>query len=456
MTYDFAFIDVASLDALWKQIYQAISEGIERGVLSPSEKLPSIRELSKTLNISRSPVENAYIHLQLNGLIESRPKKGYFVLKNIKREKTVAGKKESEIKKEIIYDLSGVGIDPNSVDISSWSRQLRSALKMQDKIFSEGDPQGEPELREALAKYCFKARKVKTSPERIIVSSGTQQLLTELCRMMERKGKVAIESPGYSQGERIFRDFGWDVVSIGDVEELPGIKLKEGKYDIFADITSNRPQMPLSSVVKRRKELLSWVSQKSSYILEDDYNGELRYFSRSFPSLQGFYPERVIYIGSFSRLLLPSVRIAYMVVPEDLAENTKIKSSLYDQTASKIEQLALAGYINEGHMERHIRRMKNIYQKKSKEMMEALKERFNERANYKLLETSLLISIIFKSNTNIELLKKAALTRGIEINNLFYDKKGNVVANLSFSSIPFDKIKAAVRELSDSWRDLIL
>lgn len=456
MTYDFAFIDVASLDALWKQIYQAISEGIERGVLSPSEKLPSIRELSKTLNISRSPVENAYIHLQLNGLIESRPQKGYFVLKNIKREKTVAGEKESEIKKEIIYDLSGVGIDPNSVDISSWSRQLRSALKMQDKIFSEGDPQGEPELREALAKYCFKARKVKTSPERIIVSSGTQQLLTELCRMMERKGKVAIESPGYSQGERIFRDFGWDVVSIGDVEELPGIKLKEGKYDIFADITSNRPQMPLSSVVKRRKELLSWVSQKSSYILEDDYNGELRYFSRSFPSLQGFYPERVIYIGSFSRLLLPSVRIAYMVVPEDLAENTKIKSSLYDQTASKIEQLALAGYINEGHMERHIRRMKNIYQKKSKEMMEALKERFNERANYKLLETSLLISIIFKSNTNIELLKKAALTRGIEINNLFYDKKGNVVANLSFSSIPFDKIKAAVRELSDSWRDLIL
>ena len=456
MICDFIVIDSDSKMPLWRQIYQGMAEALEGLMIEPSGRLPSVRTLSEALGISRSPVENAYIHLQLDGFIESRPKSGYFALHRIKEIKPETGPYCSAPKHLVNYDLSSVGIDSKTADISVWRRHLRAALNMQDKISSEGDPQGERELRDALVKYCFEARKVKASADRIVISSGTQHLLTELCRMMGRVGTVAIERPGYVQAERIFRDFGWEVEYIGNAGELPGDKLKGRRYDLFADITSNRPHMSLSNISKRRKELFDWALEKDSYILEDDYNGELRYFSRPVPSLQGAHPERVIYIGSFSRLLLPSVRIAYMVVPEALAETAKIKSSLYDQTSSKIEQLALAGYIREGHLERHIRKIKKTYQIKSKEMLIALREVFKDKAQYKLLETSLLVAMTFKSEDDAEQLVKSALSKGIVIDQIFCPDEGSLTANLSFSAIEIEKIRPAVRALFAAWSGSIM
>lgn len=456
MICDFIIINTDSEIPLWKQIYCGMAEALERLMIEPSKRLPSIRVLSEALGTSRSPVENAYVHLQLDGFIESRPKSGYFALKRVKEIKPTAGLCCSDSKHPVIYDLSSMGIDSKTADISVWRKHLRAVLNMQDKISSEGDPQGERELRNELMKYCFEARKVKTSADRIVIASGTQHLLTELCRMMGRIGTVAIERPGYVQAERIFRDFGWEVEYIGNAGELPGGRLKGRKYDLFADITSNRPHMSLSNISRRRKELLDWASENNSYILEDDYNGELRYFSRPVPSLQGACPERVIYIGSFSRLLLPSVRIAYMVVPEVLAETAKIKSSLYDQTSSKIEQLALAEYIRDGHLERHIRRIKKTYQGKSKEMLIALGEVFKDKVQYKLLETSLLVAMTFKSEADANVLVKSALSEGIVIDQIFCSDEGNLTANLSFSAIEFEKIRPAVRALFTAWSGSIM
>ncbi len=322
---------------------------------------------------------------------------------------------------------------------------------MQDKIISACDPQGEAELRDALVRYCFGARKVKASADRIVISSGTQQLLTELCRMIGGAGTVAIERPGYARGERIFSDFGWKVEYVGNGAEMPGKELRGHKCRLFADITSNRPQMSLSKISRRRKELIDWAGENDSYILEDDYNGELRYLSRSIPSLQGTCPERVIYIGSFSRLLLPSVRIAYMVVPSDLAETARIKSSLYDQTSSKIEQLALAGYIREGHLERHIRRIRKTYQIKSREMLRALKEVFKEDAECRLLETSLCAAVSIKTDADEKVLFESAVSHGILVDQLFCSSEGRYTANLSFAGIPLEKIGAAIMALGSAW-----
>ncbi len=455
MIYDFIVVDPDSHVPLWMQIYQGMTEALERQMIEPSDRLPSIRDLSEGLGISRSPVENAYIHLQLDGFIESRPKSGYFALKRPKESKDGQPLKRDRLNYSVLYDLTSTGIDSKTADIPVWRKHLRAALNMQDKIISGGDPQGEAELRDALVRYCFEARKVKASADRIVISSGTQQLLTELCRMMGKVGTVAIERPGYVQGERIFRDFGWKVEYVGNAGELSGKELSGQKYGLFADITSNRPQMSLSKISKRRKDLIDWAEENDSYILEDDYNGELRYLSRSVPSLQGAYPERVIYIGSFSRLLLPSVRIAYMVVPHYLAETARIKSSLYDQTSSKIEQLALAEYIRDGHLERHIRRSRKTYQVKSKEMLGALNEVFKDKAECRLLETSLSAAVTIKTVADEGILLASALSEGIMADQLFCSPEGRYTANLSFAGIPLEKIRPAITALGSAWHQYI-
>ena len=455
MIYDFIVIDPDSDAPLWKQIYRGMAEALERQMIGPSDRLPSIRDLSEGLGISRSPVENAYVHLQLDGFIESRPKSGYFALKRPREQKDGQPLKPDGLNYSVLYDLTSTGIDSKTADIPVWRKHLRAALNMQDKINSAGDPQGEAELRDALVRYCFEARKVKASADRIVIASGTQQLLTELCRLMGKVGTVAIERPGYAQGERIFRDFGWKVEYIGNAGELPGKELGGQKYGLFADITSNRPQMSLSKISKRRKCLIDWAEENDSYILEDDYNGELRYLSRSVPSLQGTCPERVIYIGSFSRLLLPSVRIAYMVIPQDLAETARIKSSLYDQTSSKIEQLALAEYIRDGHLERHIRRSRKTYQVKSKEMLRALNEVFNDKAECRLLETSLCAAVTIKADAGESALFGSALSGGIMVDQIFCSSEGKYTANLSFAGIPLEKIKPAILALYSVWHQYI-
>lgn len=455
MIYDFIVVDPDSVTPLWRQIYQGIAEALEKRMIEPLSRLPSIRDLSEGLGISRSPVENAYIHLQMDGFIESRPKSGYFALKRAKEIKDASGLKPGGSKYPVIYDLSSTGIDSKTADIPVWRKHLRAALNMQDKMISAGDPQGEYELRDALVRYCFEARKVKASADRIVIASGTQQLLTELCRMMGKIGTVAIERPGYAQGERIFSDFGWKVKYLGNAGELPGEELRCKKYDLFADITSNRPQMPLSKISRRRKDLIDWAEENDSYILEDDYNGELRYFSRSVPSLQGACPERVIYIGSFSRLILPSMRIAYMVIPNDLAEIAGIKSSLYDQTSSKIEQLALAEYIRDGHLERHIRRSRKTYQVKSKEMLNALNEIFKNKAECRLMETSLCTAVTIKTGADEKTLLGSSKEGGIMIDQLFCSSRGHYTANLSFAGIPLEKIRPAVTALYSVWHEYI-
>lgn len=455
MICDFISIESDSKIPMWNQIYNGIAEALERQIIVAGERLPSVRQLSDSLGVSRSPVENAYIHLQLDGCIESRPKSGYYAL-NRSGQNMEGTVREPVPKKDVKYDLSSTGIDAKTADIPVWRKHLRAALNMQEKITSAGDPQGEYELRDELVRYCFEARRVKTSADRIVIASGTQQLLTELCRMIGKAGTVAAERPGYTRGERIFRDFGWEVEYVGNAGELPGKRLHAGKYDLFADITSNRPHMSLSKISRRRKELVDWARERDSYILEDDYNGELRYFSRSVPSLQGASPERVIYIGSFSRLLLPSVRIAYMVIPGDLAERAGIKSSLYDQTSSKIEQLALAGYIKNGHLERHIRRSRKAYLAKSREMLKTLDEVFGVRVECCLMEASLCVAITVTTNAEEKELLESSQEYGIIVDQIFSSSQGHQTAVISFAGITAEKIEPAVKALYSAWEGLIM
>ena len=214
---------------------------------------------------------------------------------------------------------------------------------------------------------------------------------------------------------------------------------------------SNRGSAPLP--FNKRMEIINWAENNNAIIIEDDYNGELRYTSKPVPALQGMNTERVVYIGSFSKLLLPSVRISYMVLPDHLMQIYKLRSRNYNQTASKTEQLALAEYIRSGRLERQLRKLRKIYALKSELLLKSLKKLFSDNAVIEVIETALCVRLKLKTEIPLDTLRNAALNNGIvlgkcrEKNNLKY-------IYLSFAGIPFDMIEEAAYTLFKTWKEI--
>ena len=424
MIFDFIRIENGSDTALWRQIYEQFAAAVDGGRIAPLTRLPSIRELAAGLSVSRSPVENAYERLHLDGYIVSRPKSGCFTAPRRSGGGARRGVKAAGIT-EARYDLSSGRIDAKNTDISAWRRCLRSALKREDEITSRGDPCGEPELRRQLA-------------------AGTQQLLSLLCRALGGGGRAVLESPGFEQGERVLRDYGWEV---SVVPESPETVSRLDDADIFVEIASKRPLSTLAQRTRRRGALAEWARENGRLIVEDDYNGELRYLARPIPAMQPLAPENVVYIGSFSQLLLPSVRVAYMALPARLAESCAAAAGFYDPTSSKIEQLALAEYIREGHLERHLRRCRKTYLRKSRLLSEALGSAFGAAFEWRLLETSTSFTLPLCGKAGK--MRQAALMEGVKVDA----GRDNIL--LSFAGIPEEDINGAAAALKRAWERVI-
>ena len=178
---------------------------------------------------------------------------------------------------------------------------------------------------------------------------------------------IAIEEPGFRQAEQVFQDYGFPLRLVGgDQEGISMRELEASKASVLFVSPSNRMKARDAIPMSRRFEILNWAQQRGRLVIEDDYNGELRYSAKPIPALQSLSDgKRVAYLGSFSKLLLPSVRIGYLAMPEELAYPYWEKSAGYNQTASKIEQLALARYIQEGSLERQLRRLRKLYPRKA-------------------------------------------------------------------------------------------
>ena len=348
MIYDFVELNKSSKEPMYEQLYFQLKNGIENKLISKDEKLPSIRKAATELKVSRTTIENAYFRLCSEGYIENKPQKGYFVKtppkENLSKELL---KKTEDVKYD--FDFSSGKIDDSAADIHLWKRYVRKALNSEKDIISYGEPQGEMCLRKAIASYIYTARGVISSPENIVVGAGIQQLIAIFC-CINKKGTVAIEEPGFKQAEKVFKDFGYDYSEIKFLNK-PEKALKDAGADIYFNIPSQKPKTTAAALHAHRESLLLWLnSSKDHYILEDDFNGELKFSARPFPAMQNMCMEKIIYMGSFSKLLIPSVRISYAVFPESILKKYKEMASFYNQTASKIEQIALAGYIEDGHL----------------------------------------------------------------------------------------------------------
>lgn len=385
---------------LYEKIYEYIKNEIVDGKISKGEKLPSTRLLAKNLSVSRSTVELAYDQLLAEGYIEAEPYRGYFVCdvealyqleqRNHMQEKLQAGQDwqpgwKTEIKhgagssKQKEIDFSPYTIDTQNFPYNVW-RKLHKNVLLDDReeILLSGDGQGDFELRVAIADYLHQARGVNCVAEQIIIGAGNEYLEILLAQVLGEKKTVLMDDPTYLQAYRTFSNMGYLVKNIpAEQGSMPIEAVRRENADILYVMPSH--QFPLGTVMplKQRLELLKWASEKEGrYLIEDDHDSEYRYKGKPIPSLQSIdHEEKVIYLGTFSKSIAPSLRISYMVLPQHLLKNYQSYCGFYSTTVSKIQQEVLCGFIRGGYFGRHLNKMRGIYKNKHDFLVSELKKR---------------------------------------------------------------------------------
>lgn len=438
---------------VYVQVYEAIKEDILRGYLHYGDQLPSIRHCANQLSLSRTSIEAAYQRLLLEGYIIAKAQKGYFVdvdEKNADLRKQILAKPKIEKVVEKEYDLRSSSIDATSFDTTIWMHYLKEVLQDEHVIMAYGDPQGEKELRVALQKYMYSMRGVLSQEEQIIVGASFQSLLYLICSLYEGKKVVGMEVGGFPQAEQVFQDCGFRIVMLKQDER--GICMEDlYKQEIgilyVNSASCGSEKKALRS--NRRSALLQYAKQKQILVLEDDHNGELRYRSKMRPAMQGFdRGQQVVYIRSFSKLLLPSLRMSFMVLNASLSKRYAKRKTRYNPSASKMEQLALARYISDGHLERQVRRLKKRYEKKSELMMDALQKEFPDMT-MTLDESALQIILHLKSSIDIDAYIQCAKEHHILLQK---SALGNIT--LSFAAIAEQEIVPLIHQLKEVWANM--
>lgn len=365
---------------LYEQIYDYIKTDIQDGRLKYREKLPSTRALSKYLEVSRSTVELAYEQLLSEGYIEAEPYRGFFVaqteeLYHFKKERIRPFLPEQE--KKYKYDFSPNGVDLKSFPYNAW-RKLSKDILMDDRteLFRSGDPKGEYGFRNAICSYLHQARGVNCSPDQIVVGAGSDYILMLLSMVLGRGHRIAFEDPAYKQAYHMANALSYETVPVPlDKNGMMISALEESGADIAYVTPSHQFPTGIVMPINRRMELLRWAAKgEERYIVEDDYDSEYRYKGKPIPALQGYDAhEKVIYLGTFSRSVAPAIRLSYMVLPQPLMDAYERKNGFVHSTVSKVDQLIMQRFLEEGHYERHLNKTRALYKSRHDVLLEGLR-----------------------------------------------------------------------------------
>ena len=391
-------LNTRSEKPLYEQIYQYIKDEIRNGSMKPERKLPSTRELAKSLKVSRSTTQLAYEQLISEGYVEAVPRKGYFAAgldgllppvggenpgkepEKAKKQAEPRPKKKEETRFNAVdsplVDFSPRGIDLESFPFSTWGKLSRAVLREENGLLLKGEPQGDLALREAVRDYLHAARGVNCDVSQLVVGAGNEYLLMLLSQLLGKEAVIAMENPTYRQAYRVFSALGHPVLPVGmdksgfRVEELSGKTVRAAYV-----MPSHQFPMGVVMPVRRRQELLAWAAAKPGrFLIEDDYDSEFRYKGKPIPALQGMDRNgSVIYMGTFSKAIAPAIRVGYLVLPKPLLEKYRETAGFYSSTVSRVDQQLLSRFISGGYFERHLNRMREIYKGKHDVLLAALK-----------------------------------------------------------------------------------
>jgi GntR family transcriptional regulator/MocR family aminotransferase len=391
-----------------KQIYDGYREAILRGDLRPGQQIPSTRVLASELGISRIPVLNAYAQLLAEGYFEGRTGAGTFVCSSLPNQPVVseeaaravqirsaprsASHRSSLVPQRAtepwVFGTGAFSIGQLAFDhfpFQKWTSILtRHCRKVHAGSLNYGDPMGSADFREIIATYLRTARAVRCDAKQIMIVSGSQQALDICARaLLDPGGRVWIEDPSYSLLRYALMLAGCELVPVPVDSE--GLDVAEGirfcrKAQAAWVTPSHQYPLGVTMSASRRLQLLEWARETGAWIIEDDYDSEYRYESMPIASLQGLDRDaRVIYIGTFSKTLFPSLRLGYMVIPPDLVDRFAAVRRVIDVCPPQLYQAVLADFMREGHYARHIRKMRALYGERRSALVEAIRSEFGSR-----------------------------------------------------------------------------
>ena len=399
-------LDPKSSDALSRQIYRALRDGILAGRLGPGFRLPSTRALASDLGVSRNTVVTAFDQLLAEGYVESRVGRGTRVSQTMPdhllharsrprvRPTAAAPANAPSARGSLLLDRARrksslpdtAGVVPFAPGVpaldlfpwQTWGRLVaRRGHELSAKSTGYGDSLGYRPLREAVARYVAVARGVVCTADQIVIVSGSQQGLDLVARVVTDPGDGAwIEDPGYQGALGAFSAAGLQVTGVP--VDADGMSVAAGRVGAPAArlmyVTPSH-QFPLGVTMSlsRRLELLSAAAEMQAWIIEDDYDSEFRYVSRPLTALQGLDTDgRVVYVGTFSKVMFPALRIGFVVAPPSLVPALGAARQFAGTQQATLEQMVLTDFVAEGHFERHVRRMRNVYAERQQDLIDAL------------------------------------------------------------------------------------
>lgn len=464
-------IDNTLSKPMYYQLYEHIREEIMHGNIKCNEKLPSLRKLSKHLQLSINTVETAYEQLYAEGYIKKIPKVGYLtedINSNLLKvyhtpSNTNIINKNPDASKNYKYDFAPQYVDKSCYNPMNWKNAVNSVINDNfDDLLSYCDPQGEYELRCEIAKHIYENRGVHCTPNQIIIGAGTQHCLNLICQILKESfDSIVMEEPGSNYIRYVFERNHFDIEPIEvkqdglNVQELQNSKSKL----VFVTPSHQFPKGVIMSV-KNRLQLLNWAQNNNGFIIEDDYDSEMSFNKKTVPSLKSFDKfDKVIYLGTFSKIFIPTLRISYMVLPDWLLDAYLEKYKMYAQTTSKLDQLALAHFMKKGYLQSHIRKMRRHYENKYNIITKAIKTYMGDNINLISSNTGMRVILEIKTALTEEEIVKLADAASVKISPISqyhiakneYRENGKVKVLISYKGIPTEDIESAIKTLSDAW-----
>ncbi|HEX7042979.1 MAG TPA: PLP-dependent aminotransferase family protein [Burkholderiales bacterium] len=399
-------VDPSATTPLHRQIYEAWRTGILSGRFAGGTRLPSTRELARALAVSRSTVTQAYEQLIAEGYLQPVRGAGTFVCRELPdaalrarpqapRAAASPAVRLSRFGAHLGEDFTPPSAPAGAVCFSRWgpdlerfpfllwrrllARQLRLAPRT---LFDYArDTRGHEALRHEIAAYVARSRAVVCTPEQVIVVSGSQQALDLCARVLLEPGdRVAFEDPGYLGARRALLAHGARLEPVGIDAEGVRVADIRGRARLVYVTPSHQFPTGVAMSLARRLALIEWARRQRAVILEDDYDSEYRYSGSPLPALQSLAGDvPVVYCGTFSKVMFPALRIGYVVAPPALVPVLTRAKWLCDRHAPVLEQAALADFLREGHLERHVRRMRRLYGERRTVLVDALERHFGDR-----------------------------------------------------------------------------
>lgn len=448
-------LDSQSATPLQRQLYEEIRRAILSGRLPPGTRVPSTRTLAQSLGISRATVTASYDYLLGEGYLEAVTGSGTYVCKQLPdellrpqksaRDAGTGDVEKQPARKPMRVRLSRLGSslyekawldyggeepeiqfsfgrpDLEHFPMRVWLQLLNQRAKDNQlwKLDCPSQSRGYLPLREAIAGYLARSRAVQCKPEQVVIVNGSQQAIDLVARVLVDRGDaVALENPGYIGAKKVFEVQGAALTAVPvDASGLVVSQIPASANVKLVYVTPSH-QFPTGVVLSlpRRLELLSWAKKYSTYVIEDDYDSEYRYVGRPVPALAGLDTEQtVIYIGTFSKVLFPALRLGYLVVPENLIDVFTRAKWLVDRHSPLLEQQVLTDFINQGHLDRHIRRMRTHYQHRRGVVMDELTKHFGDRVTILGDNAGINVLIRIRSFTSDEDIVESCRQAGVGI-----------------------------------------